>query len=120
MRDLEPKHIETLVAIRGNVVRCSSVMPDMREACFRCTNRSHNDPTVSHNLKRERVLIVSTIRLVLIALECTQQAGIFLDISHYQGAACGHEERVPLAAGYVDEPLQCIKCQAKYSFELVS
>lgn len=40
MRDLDPAHIETLVALRGIVIRCSSVIPDMRAAVFRCASRN--------------------------------------------------------------------------------
>lgn len=36
MRDLEPKHIDKLVSIKGIVIRCSDVVPEMKEACFKC------------------------------------------------------------------------------------
>lgn len=56
MRDLDPKDIETLVALRGIVIRCSSIMPDMRQAVFRCTNRRQDDPSVSEALELEKRL----------------------------------------------------------------
>ncbi|XP_055388899.1 uncharacterized protein LOC129617886, partial [Condylostylus longicornis] len=79
MRDLDPKDIETLVAIRGIVVRCSSIMPDMRQAVFRCTSRKQDDPS---------------------------------------GQICGYEEVRAITGGHIDEPLICIKCQSRYTFEL--
>jgi DNA replicative helicase MCM subunit Mcm2 (Cdc46/Mcm family) len=42
MRDLDPQHIETLISLRGIVIRCSSVIPDMRVAVFRCTSRQRH------------------------------------------------------------------------------
>ena len=36
MRQLDPRHIETLVALRGMVVRTSSIIPEMRRAFYRC------------------------------------------------------------------------------------
>jgi DNA replication licensing factor MCM4 len=37
MRDLNPLDIDTLVSLRGMVIRTSPVIPDMRRAYFRCT-----------------------------------------------------------------------------------
>ena len=36
MRDLEPKHIDQLICLKGMVVRCSQIIPDLRQAFFRC------------------------------------------------------------------------------------
>lgn len=36
MRDLDPVNIDQLVSIRGMVVRCSSVIPELKQALFRC------------------------------------------------------------------------------------
>lgn len=40
MRDLNPKHISTLVAIRGMVIRVSNIIPDIQRAMYRCTKCS--------------------------------------------------------------------------------
>lgn len=37
MRSLDPSDIEQLVSVRGMVIRCSAVIPDMRTGFFRCT-----------------------------------------------------------------------------------
>lgn len=37
LRGLDPQHIETLVALQGLVVRVSSVVPDLKQAFFRCS-----------------------------------------------------------------------------------
>jgi DNA replication licensing factor MCM4 len=36
MRDLNPDDIDKMIAIRGMVIRCSSIIPDLRVAHFRC------------------------------------------------------------------------------------
>jgi len=36
MRCLNPEHIDTLVAMRGMVIRSTSVIPDLQDAFFRC------------------------------------------------------------------------------------
>ena len=36
MRDLNPSDIDKLVAVRGMVTRCSSVIPDLKMAYFKC------------------------------------------------------------------------------------
>lgn len=38
MRVLEPRHIDTLVAVQGMIIRASAVIPDMRQGFFRCSN----------------------------------------------------------------------------------
>lgn len=89
LRDLDPQHIETLIAIRGIVIRCSSIIPEMRVAVFRCSSRrTATDPLSS----------TSTLPVNI--------------------PPCGHEEVVQLINGEIQEPLQCIKCNSKYSFEL--
>ena len=36
MRDLEPSHIDQLIGIKGMVIRCSQVIPELKQAYFRC------------------------------------------------------------------------------------
>jgi len=36
MRDLDPSHIDKLVSIKGIVIRNSDVIPEMKEATFKC------------------------------------------------------------------------------------
>lgn len=36
MRDLEPDHIDSLLCIKGMVIRCSQVIPELKQAFFRC------------------------------------------------------------------------------------
>ncbi len=36
MRSLNPEHVETLLCVKGMVVRCSSIIPDLKQAFFRC------------------------------------------------------------------------------------
>ena len=36
IRDLDPSHIDKLVAIKGIVIRNSDIIPEMKEACFKC------------------------------------------------------------------------------------
>lgn len=36
MRSLNPEHIDTMVAMRGMVIRSTTVIPDLQEAFFRC------------------------------------------------------------------------------------
>ncbi|KAJ1610804.1 DNA replication licensing factor MCM4-like AAA+ ATPase [Cryptosporidium canis] len=38
MREVNPSDIEQLVSIRGIVIRCSDVIPEMQKAVFRCTS----------------------------------------------------------------------------------
>eukprot|EP01069_Polyplicarium_translucidae_P001811 Polyplicarium_translucidae@DN1814_c0_g1_i1.p1 len=77
MRNLNPTDIETLVSISGVVIRCSSIIPDMQVAAFRCTARHERNQ---------------------------------------QDVSCDFEVNVPLAAGEILEPLECPKCQSKFSF----
>jgi len=41
VRQLEPCHLDSLVAIRGMVVRTSSLIPDLADAFYRCMNCLH-------------------------------------------------------------------------------
>ncbi|GAV62385.1 MCM domain-containing protein [Cephalotus follicularis] len=36
MRNLNPSDIEKMVALKGMIIRCSSIIPEIREAIFRC------------------------------------------------------------------------------------
>jgi len=36
LRDLNPENIEQLIMIKGMVIRCSSIVPDLKQAYFRC------------------------------------------------------------------------------------
>jgi len=38
MRNLSPKDINRLVCIRGIVIRCSDIYPEMKTAVFRCSS----------------------------------------------------------------------------------
>jgi len=38
LRDLNPSDIERLISLKGIVIRCSDLMPDMMTGTFRCTN----------------------------------------------------------------------------------
>lgn len=41
MRDLDPSHIDKLISIKGIVIRNSDVIPDMKEASFKCYKCNH-------------------------------------------------------------------------------
>jgi DNA replication licensing factor MCM4 len=41
MRELDPQDIDTLVNIKGMVIRASEVIPEMKRGFFRCTNCGH-------------------------------------------------------------------------------
>jgi DNA replication licensing factor MCM4 len=70
IRELGPEHIDKMVTLRGIIIRNGDVVPEMKQAAFRCTN-------------------------------------------------CNTEEQRYIERGRVIEPLTCIKCQAKHSFELM-
>ncbi|GAB68836.1 DNA replication licensing factor MCM4 [Plasmodium cynomolgi strain B] len=38
-RKLGPNHIETLVCIKGVIIRCSNIIPEMTMAAFKCTSK---------------------------------------------------------------------------------
>ncbi|XP_039006345.1 LOW QUALITY PROTEIN: uncharacterized protein LOC120133923 [Hibiscus syriacus] len=47
MRNLNPSDIEKMVSLKGMVIRCSSIIPEIREAMFRCIVCGyHSDPVV--------------------------------------------------------------------------
>lgn len=37
IRELDPSHIDKLITLKGIVIRTSDTIPEMKEACFRCT-----------------------------------------------------------------------------------
>lgn len=41
MRDLNPNDINHLISIKGIVIRCSEIMPELKEAHFRCASCGH-------------------------------------------------------------------------------
>jgi DNA replication licensing factor MCM4 len=41
MRALDPSSIDTLVSVKGMVTRCSTIIPDLKQAYFRCCRCSH-------------------------------------------------------------------------------
>ena len=38
MRELNPTDIDQLVSVRGMVIRSTSIIPDLRQAFFKCSN----------------------------------------------------------------------------------
>ncbi|KAI7731095.1 hypothetical protein M8C21_028100 [Ambrosia artemisiifolia] len=47
MRNLNPSDIEKMVSLKGMIIRCSSIIPEIREAVFRCLVCGHfSDPIV--------------------------------------------------------------------------
>lgn len=36
MKDFSPLDIERMVSLKGMIIRCSSIIPEIREAIFRC------------------------------------------------------------------------------------
>ena len=42
MRQLDPEHIDQLHSIKGMVVRCSPIIPDLKQAHFRCFVCAHH------------------------------------------------------------------------------
>ena len=41
MRDLDPSNIDQLLTIKGMVIRCSAIIPDCKQAYFRCAICHH-------------------------------------------------------------------------------
>ena len=37
LREMDPNYIEKLVTLRGIVIRCSDIVPEMKTAAFICT-----------------------------------------------------------------------------------
>ncbi|KAJ6692749.1 DNA REPLICATION LICENSING FACTOR MCM4 [Salix purpurea] len=47
MRSLNPSDIEKMVSLKGMIIRCSSIIPEIREAVFKCTVCGYfSDPVV--------------------------------------------------------------------------
>ncbi|GKV21091.1 hypothetical protein SLEP1_g31108 [Rubroshorea leprosula] len=47
MRNLNPSDIEKMVSLKGMIIRCSSIIPEIREAVFKCLLcEYHSDPVV--------------------------------------------------------------------------
>ncbi|XP_071715037.1 DNA replication licensing factor MCM4 [Rutidosis leptorrhynchoides] len=47
MRNLNPSDIEKMVSLKGMIIRCSSIIPEIREAVFRCLVCGHfSEPIV--------------------------------------------------------------------------
>ncbi|CAA7402877.1 unnamed protein product [Spirodela intermedia] len=47
MRNLNPSDIEKMVSVKGMIIRCSSVIPDIKEAVFQCLICGHfSDPVL--------------------------------------------------------------------------
>ncbi|KAJ3287407.1 hypothetical protein HDU79_005724 [Rhizoclosmatium sp. JEL0117] len=42
LRDLDPSDMDQLVTVRGLMIRCSPVIPDMKDGFFQCTNCDHS------------------------------------------------------------------------------
>ncbi|KAI8846973.1 MCM2/3/5 family-domain-containing protein [Chytridium lagenaria] len=53
MRDLDPADIDQLVTIKGLMIRCSPVIPDLKEAFFRC---AVCDQTATADIDRGRII----------------------------------------------------------------
>ena len=34
---MDPTHVEKLISIKGIVIRCSEIVPEMKEAAFKCS-----------------------------------------------------------------------------------
>ena len=49
MRDLDPKDIAQMVAVRGMIVRTSSIIPDIKVGFFRCTSCRHTEERAVDN-----------------------------------------------------------------------
>jgi len=47
MRDLNPSDINHLVSIKGIVIRCSEIQPELKEAHFRCVNCGHVEMAIN-------------------------------------------------------------------------
>ncbi|KAJ3026779.1 UNVERIFIED_CONTAM: hypothetical protein HDU68_005083 [Siphonaria sp. JEL0065] len=57
LRDLDPSDMDQLVTIRGLMIRCSPIIPDMKDGFFQCTNCDH---TVSVENDRGRIIEPTT------------------------------------------------------------
>jgi len=43
IRDLDPKFIDKLISLKGIVIRTSDTIPEMKEACYRCSKCGNQD-----------------------------------------------------------------------------
>lgn len=43
IRELDPSHIDKLITLRGIVIRTSDTVPEMKEACFKCSRCSKEE-----------------------------------------------------------------------------
>ncbi|KAI8093568.1 MCM2/3/5 family-domain-containing protein [Halteromyces radiatus] len=57
MRDLDPQNVDQLITIKGLMIRASPVIPDMKEAFFRCLVCEH---TVTVRVDRGRIVEPTT------------------------------------------------------------
>eukprot|EP01018_Ginkgo_biloba_P013305 Gb_36024 [translate_table: standard] len=46
MRDLNPSDIEKMVSVKGMIIRCSSIIPEIKEAYFKCLVCGYSPPPV--------------------------------------------------------------------------
>lgn len=51
IRDLDPTLIDKLVTIKGIVIRCSDIIPEMKEAAFRCAKCLKTESVLISNNK---------------------------------------------------------------------
>eukprot|EP00127_Corallochytrium_limacisporum_P003633 Clim_evm21s151 gene=Clim_evmTU21s151 len=69
MRELDPQDINTLVTIKGIVIRCSSVIPDLSSALYKCENCQYEvvvaneagnirEPEVCDNCQSQRSMAI--------------------------------------------------------------
>ncbi|OLN88626.1 DNA replication licensing factor mcm4 [Colletotrichum chlorophyti] len=52
LRDLNPSDMDKLICVKGLVIRTTPVIPDMKEAFFRCNVCNHS---ISHGIERGRI-----------------------------------------------------------------
>ncbi|KAK6588449.1 DNA replication licensing factor MCM4 like AAA+ ATpase [Cryptosporidium xiaoi] len=58
MREVNPSDIEQLISIRGIVIRCSDIIPEMQKAVFRCTHTYHVNGVNTNCDHREYRLLI--------------------------------------------------------------
>ncbi|KAH8740107.1 DNA replication licensing factor MCM4 like AAA+ ATpase [Cryptosporidium ryanae] len=58
MREVNPSDIEQLISIRGIVIRCSDIIPEMQKAVFRCTHTYHVNGVSTNCDHREYRLLI--------------------------------------------------------------
>lgn len=81
MRDLGPSDIDKLVCISGLVIRNSEIIPEMRDAFFRCTLCEKEETTV---LQRSRIIEPNECKNCLSksSFELVHNRSIFSDLQH--------------------------------------